>query len=147
MKLLLIVMLSIASFAEKGWQTDYDTARKMATEKGRYILLNFSGSDWCIPCIRLRKEIFETDEFLKFADSSLVLLNADFPRSKKNQLSKEAQQKNDALAEKFNGAGQFPLTVLLTADGKVVHSWEGYPSNTNGSFIQQLKSLCDAYHP
>lgn len=146
MKWILVCWLAVTGFSVAEWQTDFETAKKMAKEKDRYILLNFSGSDWCIPCIRLRKEVFDSKEFLKLADSSLVLLNADFPRNKKNQLPKDQQRKNDALAEKYNSSGQFPLTLILTPDGKVVRSWEGYPKNDVHYFLNEIKSACDAYH-
>lgn len=146
MKWILMLWLTITSLSFMEWQTDFETAKKIAKEKDRYILLNFSGSDWCIPCIRLRKEVFDSEEFLKLAESSLVLLNADFPRNKKNQLPKEVQRKNDALADQYNPSGLFPLTLILTSEGKVVRSWEGYPKNNASFFINQVKSVCDAYH-
>ncbi|MBS1733393.1 MAG: thioredoxin family protein, partial [Bacteroidetes bacterium] len=68
------------------WQPDFETAKKLAKEKHQLILLNFSGSDWCGPCIRMHREIFGNDEFIKMADSSLIMVNADFPRMKKNKL-------------------------------------------------------------
>jgi thioredoxin-related protein len=108
--------------------------------------LNFSGSDWCGPCIQLKKEVFASDAFEKLADGSLVLLNADFPRSKKNQLPKETIQRNEVLANQYNPLGKFPYTVLLTAEGKVIQSWEGYPQNNSQLFIDQIKSVCNAHH-
>ena len=145
MKWMFIFCLSLTGFSFDKWHTDLETAKKIAQEKDRYILLNFSGSDWCIPCIRLHKEVFGSEAFEKFADSSLVLLNADFPRTKKNQLSKDLQRKNDALAEQYNPTGQFPLTLILTPEGKVVRSWEGYPKNNADLFINEIKSICNAY--
>ena len=70
------------------WQTDIVKAEQSAKEEHKFIILNFSGSDWCGPCIRLHKEIFDSEIFSKYAADHLVLLNADFPRSNKNQLSK-----------------------------------------------------------
>ena len=78
------------------------------------------------------------------ADSCLVLVNADFPRNRKNQLPKETQRRNDALAEQYNPSGRFPLTLLLSADGKVLRSWEGFPRNDSRQFILNVKSTCDA---
>jgi thioredoxin-related protein len=146
MKLLFVLLMAgfIHPFVE--WQTDFETAKKLATENQKYILLNFSGSDWCAPCIRLKKEVFDSDAFGKLADGSLVLYNADFPRSKKNQLPKETIQRNETLASQYNPLGKFPLTVLLTAEGKVIRSWEGYPENNSQLFIDQIKSVCNAYH-
>ncbi len=108
------------------------------------ILINFSGSDWCGPCIRLHNEIFESTSFKIFADSNLVLINADFPRLKKNQLSKDQQKKNDKLADTYNPQGSFPYTVLLTAEGKVIKAWDGFPDLTAEQFTGQLKGLVHA---
>lgn len=132
------------SLAVPGWETDFSAAQQKAKSEHKLILLNFSGSDWCGPCIRMHKEIFENDQFKQFADNKLVLINADFPRLKKNQLSKEQQGKNDKLAEQYNPKGIFPLTVLLDADGKVIASWDGYPNLSAEQFTSTLKGLADA---
>ena len=71
------------------WLTDFEEARAIANKENKFILINFSGSDWCAPCIRLEKEIFETDLFLSYAKEQLVLVKADFPRLKKNKLEKK----------------------------------------------------------
>lgn len=126
------------------WQTDLEAAMKTAKEKDRLILLNFSGSDWCGPCMRLRTEVFDSEAFQQMADSSLVLVNADFPRNKKNQLPKALQKSNESLADQYNPQGKFPFTVLLTAEGKMLRSWEGYPQSNSGQFIEQIKLVCDA---
>jgi hypothetical protein len=73
----------------------------------------------------------------------LVLVNADFPRKKKNQLTREQQQQNDQLADRFNTKGQFPLTLLLTAEGKVVKEWEGNPGVSPELFCGQVKEAID----
>ena len=145
MKFLILLMATGMCLSFVPWQRDFETAKKLAAEKNRNILLNFSGSDWCGPCIRLHKEVFESNEFKQLAAQLLVLYNADFPRNKKNQLPKELQQSNEALADKYNPLGKFPYTVILTADGKIIRSWEGY-SNNSAQFIEQLKSVRDANH-
>lgn len=121
------------------WHLNMREAREIAQKEHRYILLNFSGSDWCGPCIMLRKEIFEDPVFADFADTALVLVNADFPRMKKNQLSKEQQQLNDQLADQYNSQGKFPLTLLLNADGNVIKEWEGNPSVKAEGFDAQVR--------
>ncbi len=127
-----------------GWDTDFENAKKKAEKEHKYILLNFSGSDWCGPCIRLRDQVFDNPSFVKYADNNLVLINADFPRLKKNQLSKDQQKKNDKLADKYDPDGIFPYTVLLNAEGKLIHVWEGLPNTTAEQFTSQIKVLLDA---
>src|SRR5450631_1481942 len=120
MRFLALLLFSAFTFNAPSWLTDFEQAKKTSQENHQFILLNFSGSDWCGPCIRLHKEVFESEAFMALASSHLVLVNADFPRLKKNQLSKELQQQNDKLADQYNAAGNFPSTLLLNADGKVI---------------------------
>lgn len=144
MRFYFIPLLLIVAFIINGWEKDFESAKQKAQTEHKLILLEFSGSDWCGPCIRFRKEVLETPSFTGFADSMLVLLNADFPRLKKNQLSKEQQKKNDKLADKYNPEGIFPMTVLLDADGKKLKTWEGYPDLTTVEFISQINAFIHA---
>jgi len=125
------------------WHSNMKEARELARKEHRYILLNFSGSDWCGPCILLRKEIFDAPVFSAMADTSLVLVNADFPRMKKNQLPKDEQQANDRLADKYNPQGKFPLTLLLTAEGRVLKQWDGNPGGKPADFSRQVQAAID----
>lgn len=126
------------------WHTNMQEAKQIAQKEHRHILLNFSGSDWCGPCILLRKEILDNPVFQQMADSSLVLVNADFPRKKKNQPAADQQKLNDQMADQYNPQGQFPLTLLLNADGKVLRRWEGYPSITPKSFSAEIQEVIHA---
>ncbi|MDH7459904.1 thioredoxin family protein [Chitinophagaceae bacterium 26-R-25] len=144
MKFLALLLLSSITVIDLSWQTDFEKAKQTAHEKHHLILLNFSGSDWCGPCIRLHKEIFDSDGFKKVADEQLELVNADFPRLRKNQLSKEQQQQNDKLADRYNAQGNFPATILLDADGKVIKEWDGYPSHGITVFIDELNTAIHA---
>jgi thioredoxin-related protein len=117
------------------------TAKTKARKEHKDILLTFSGSDWCIPCIKLEKQVFTSVSFKKFADSNLVVLNADFPRLKKHQLSKDKKAMNELLADQYNKAGNFPFTVLLDADGKVLKTWDGNTVGNVDSFTSQLEKI------
>ena len=144
MRFLLISLLSVITLPSIIWQTDIVKAEQSAKEDHKFIILNFSGSDWCGPCIRLHKEIFGSEIFTKYADDHLVLLNADFPRSKKNQLSKEQQKKNDEMADAYNKNGVFPLTLLLNSEGRVLKKWEGFPKESADEFTSEINTLLDA---
>ena len=137
-KLLLVLHLFFISFT--AWHYNLDDAKQIAKKEHKHILLNFSGSDWCGPCIRMRKEIFEIDVFEKMADTELVLVNADFPRMKKNQLSSKQQELNNAIAEQYNSQGKFPYTLLLDANGKVLREWDGLPNITSEDFTIEVRN-------
>lgn len=146
MHFLYSILLTTILFSTAAWQTDFEKAKAEAKAENKFILLNFSGSDWCGPCIRLHKEIFDSEAFTKYADEHLVLVNADFPRLKKNMLSKEQQKQNDALADKYNSDGAFPFTILLDADGKIIKKWNGFPSETAEEFTNDVKAAADVNH-
>ena len=139
MKALIILFIAVLPLQ---WGTDMDTAKREAKESHKLILLNFSGSDWCAPCIQTKKEYFESDAFQKMAKDHLVLVNADFPRRKKNQLSEAQTKKNEALAEIYNKEGNFPYTLLLDANGKVLRSWKGKPDMPVDQFVSEVQSVC-----
>jgi thiol-disulfide isomerase/thioredoxin len=140
MKLFIVLLLFILPIQ---WEPNFDTAKIRAKEKQQLILLNFSGSDWCGPCILFRKEYLESEAFTQMANDNLVLVNADFPRKKKNIPTPAIVQQNDGLAEKYNKKGVFPLTLLLNAEGKVLKTWEGKPEESLTEWIAEVKSVCD----
>ncbi len=139
MRYILMAWLCLAVPFAQEWMTDMNKAATIARDQKKLILLNFSGSDWCAPCVRLKKEILQSTEFGDAA-TSLVLVNADFPRNRKNQLSKEQQQLNNELADRYNPEGKFPYTLLLNADGKVLRAWDGFPANGKTAFLEELKT-------
>ena len=142
MKALILLILFIIPIQ---WEPSFEHAKVLAKEKNEIILLNFSGSDWCVPCIGFRKEFLESEAFSNFASKNLVLVNADFPRRKKNAGASEDVKRNEALAEMYNPNGVFPLTLLLTADGKVVKTWEGKPKVSVEQWIEEIQTVCTAH--
>ena len=145
MKKIFLITCGVFAIAFANAQAVLDTAKTNAAEKHRLILLNFSGSDWCIPCIKMRKEIFENAAFKSLSDSLLVMINADFPRSKKNLPDVKTRKQNEALADKYNPNGAFPYTVLLDADGKAIKAWNGLPKGDAASFSSEVRAICANY--
>lgn len=144
MKFLLLLISSSLFATSSTWLNNFADAKKTAAQKHELIVLNFSGSDWCGPCIRLKKEIFESAEFKNYADENLVLVNADFPRLKKNLPSKDQVKLNEALADQYNSKGKFPFTLLLDAEGKILKTWEGLPDISAEDFTNEIKTISNA---
>jgi thioredoxin-related protein len=138
---LLLIYLGMLLLPGVTWMGDFNVAKTEAAQTHKLILINFSGSDWCGPCIRLRKEILESGIFENYASDHLVLVRADFPRQKKNQLSKEQTKLNEALADKYNADGKFPFTLLVDENGKVLKSWDGFPDESPDQFVSDISSV------
>ncbi len=141
MKYTLALVVSFLVFASASWRTDFAVAKQDAAKQHKYIILKFSGSDWCIPCIKMEKKIFDKDAFQQYANDKLILVNADFPRQKKNMPDAEVIKANEMLAEQYNKSGHFPLTLLLDANGKVLKTWDGYKDTTPEEFVAQIKTV------
>lgn len=138
-KLLTIVMLLMLSFQafSQNWQTNFEEAKAIASKEDKIIVLVFQGSDWCAPCIKLDKEIWATEEFQDIAKDKFVMLQADFPRRKKNKLSEEQQEHNNKLAEKYNTNGYFPFVVVLDKNGEELGSL-GYEKITPTAYSNKI---------
>jgi len=138
---ILFVFIGLIANAQE-WETNFEKAKKSAIEKNQPIVLVFQGSDWCAPCMKLEQEIWNSKEFKAYAKENFVLLKADFPRRRKNKLSKELQKHNDNLAERYNSHGIFPLVVVLNSEGKVLGT-TGYKKTTPQKYISILTSFIE----
>ena len=139
--LLLVFALVITNFTfSQEWQTNFEEAKKIATEQDKNVVIVFSGSDWCAPCIKLDKNIWQSEAFKKEAAAEWIVVRADFPRKKANELSKEQTEHNRKLAEKFNLEGSFPLVVVLDKNGKVLGKM-GFKNVSPEEYIKMIHAL------
>lgn len=118
----------------------FDSLKTTAKAQQKNILLYFSGSDWCAPCIRFKKNFIEQDSFKAFSKDKLFLLNVDFPRKKANKPSKDVMKENEKLADTYNSQGSFPAILLLDAKGKIIKKWTGLPQVSLDEFITALRN-------
>ncbi|WP_276391287.1 thioredoxin family protein [Eudoraea chungangensis] len=122
------------------WQTDFNKARELAAEENKPIILVFQGSDWCAPCIKLDRDIWQDEDFIKYAKKNYIMLLADFPRRKKNKLSAVQQLRNNKLAEIYNKDGNFPLVVILDQKGDVFGK-TAYKKSSPEDYISLINSF------
>ena len=142
MKLLLTVFLSMALIspalaAELQWLTDLPAAVRQASAENKAILVNFTGSDWCGWCIKLKKEVFDKPAFAAFARDNLVLVEVDFPRAKK--LPEDLRKANDDLAGQFAVQG-FPTIFILDSQGRRL-ARAGYMPGGPENYIAKLATI------
>ncbi|MFT6873750.1 MAG: thioredoxin-related protein [Roseivirga sp.] len=123
------------------WTFDFEVAKITAKESDKVILIVFSGSDWCKPCIQLHKTLFESETFLDYAKENLVLVKVDFPYRKKNSLSNEQTVHNEKLAEMYNPDGEFPLAVFTDANGKLLGTFGFDKTKSPSDYIFQFNQF------
>ena len=136
---LLICLFSITQISFSQQVNTLESSLTKAKQEHKKVLLYFSGSDWCAPCIKFKKTFIQNEAFQSFASENLIVVNADFPRLKKNALSAEQTTENEKLADKYNVNGIFPLVLVLDENGKVIKKWEKLPDETIDTFLAQLK--------
>lgn len=56
-KMAFLLLLIAAVGYSQNWKTDFSQAATEAIAQNKPIILVFSGSDWCAPCIKLDKTI------------------------------------------------------------------------------------------
>jgi thioredoxin-related protein len=130
----IVVLVATSLQASPTWLTDFPTAQQLAKTKQKLVLLNFTGSGWCM---KLDKEVFSRPEFQQYAEKNLVLVEVDFPRRKEQSASLRAQ--NSKLAEQYEVEG-FPTIIVLNGDGKKVGEL-GYIAGGAPAFIAELEKL------
>lgn len=120
------------------WLTDLPAAQAKAKAEKKLVLMDFTGSDWCMWCKMLAKQVYSKPEFAEYAAKNLVLVYLDFPDAKPQ--SEELKKANKALQSKYKVTG-FPTTVILDSEGKTLKEFHGYRFGGASSFIAQLQKL------
>lgn len=117
--------------------TDFAAALKTAAEEKKPILLEFTGSDWCPPCMMMKKQVLSQDAFKSFADNKLIFVELDFPRAKEQ--SPELVKQNNELQEKFKVEG-YPTFILLDSAGKELGRTVGFMGGGPEAFVDWIQS-------
>jgi thioredoxin-related protein len=129
---------SATPVAGDGWVADFDEALKLAKAANKDLLVDFTGSDWCIWCKRLDSEVFSKPEFLEYATKELVLVSLDFPHSEEAKARVPNSKRNEELRDKYGVQG-FPTVLLMTPSGEVF----GQTGYRPGGPVEYVKHLTE----
>ena len=133
--LLFLTTMSIAT--AQSAVHNMDEAQTQVEDQGKNLLMVFSGSDWCKPCIKLKQEVLQSPDFKFYWDEHLVLLELDFPYKKKNKLDKTQTKHNEELADRYNEEGVFPLVLLFPQSDSPIPIYHK-SGGTTAEFIDQI---------
>ena len=139
LSILALLLLSVARAGadDSAWLSDYKADLAAAKTSNKKVLMDFTGSDWCPWCIKMDKEVLDTDQFKAYAGKILVLMLVDFPQSK--QLPQAVQDQNAGLQKTYAVEG-FPTFILLDKNGKVLGTQTGYLDGGPSAFIAWVES-------
>lgn len=133
--IIFLLVMGFGIFTRAQVLDNAEKAFQLAKESQKPILLVFSGSDWCAPCIRFQKNVLSQESFIHYASDHFIILKADFPQRKK--LPAMLKEQNEQLAERYNPNGQFPHIILLNPDQKILKTLHFNTQNAEG-FILEL---------
>ncbi len=131
---------SLLQMASIPYLDNFEEAIELSETSGKNILMIFSGSDWCRPCIQFSKQILQNESFINYAEEELIILYLDFPAKKKNKLSKEQRAHNESLAERFNSSGSFPKIILLDHEENILGKID-FRNQGPEKFVVQCKKI------
>jgi protein disulfide-isomerase len=136
--LAVLFALANAAFAAGEWETDYAKALAKAKAENKRVLLNFTGSDWCGPCIEFRKRVLSRPDFAAYAEKNLVLVEIDYPKRKEQSAALKSQ--NEKLSAQYGiDEKGFPTIVLLESNGKAAREFTGYDGSTAADLIEWIE--------
>lgn len=132
----LVLSISYCSFSAQNWITNLEEAKKNAIKNNKYILIEFSGSDWCPPCKRLNEEVFLTDEWKSWSKNNVVCVLIDSPLK---GLDPSDLKYNQKIAKLYD-IKYFPTIVITDKEGNEKFR-TGYIPGGVSVFINQLNKL------
>jgi protein disulfide-isomerase len=139
----LVVLTAILIGCSKGssndnlnWEENLETALQKAKTENKAVLVNFTGSDWCVWCQKLSAEVFSKGEFEDYAEENLILVKIDFPQS--IEQSAATKSYNSQLAQKFGVRG-YPTILLFNSAGNLVLT-TGYQPGGPVAYVEHLKN-------
>ncbi|MEO8616362.1 MAG: thioredoxin fold domain-containing protein [Luteolibacter sp.] len=128
----------VAFAGGEGWSADFAAAKKEAAASKKDLLMDFTGSDWCGWCIKLKDEVFSKEPFMAGVKDKFVLVEVDFPKDK-SKLSEATIKQNDELGKKYQIQG-YPTILLCDADGKPFAA-TGYEKGGPEAYVKHLDEL------
>ncbi|MBT8043417.1 MAG: DUF953 domain-containing protein [Verrucomicrobiae bacterium] len=134
--LAMITLTSIAT-AASGWMTNVDEALAKGKKENKPVMVEFTGSDWCPPCIMMHKKVFSKKAFTDAASKKFILVKIDIPRK-----DKELYAKNQKVLKKYRVSG-VPTVILFDADGKEFSRFSASQFPSVESFLANLDSALE----
>ena len=126
--LLMLATMAPAWAAE--WMTDLEAAKAKAAAENKAVLIDFTGSDWCGWCIRLRKQVLDTPAFETYAKDKFVLLEVDLPQNPK--FDAKLRARNEEICTQYGVSG-FPTILVITPQGELAGGFSGFRQSVDAA--------------
>ena len=132
-----LVTLSATATAGQGWMTDIDAALAKGKTEKKAVMVEFTGSDWCPPCIMMHKKVFSKKAFTEAASKKYILVVIDIPNK-----DPDLKKKNSLVLEKYKVSG-VPTVILFDDDGKEFSRFSASQFPSVDTFLTQIDSALE----
>ena len=140
--LIAIFAAAAVSVAHAGdYLTNFDAGKKKAAAEEKPLLVKFTGSDWCPPCMKLDKEVFSKSSFKTSVEKDFIVVVLDFPR--KAKLPADQAAANKKVAKEY-GLKSYPTVMLMDSKGKVFKTLSGYSGADSEAYLKELQMALKA---
>ena len=112
--------------------TDVDAALAKGKKEKKPVMVEFTGSDWCPPCIMMHKKVFSKKAFTDGASKKYILVKIDIPKA-----DKALYKKNQKVLKKYKVSG-VPTVLLFGDNGKEFSRFSASQFPTVKGFLAQL---------
>lgn len=129
----LMVATASSLLAGEGWMASIPEAQKVAKAEKKALFVEFTGSDWCPPCMMMEKAVFSKKEFIEGAGKDFILVKIDIPNN-----DKELRAKNEKVLKEYKVSG-VPTVILMDAEGKEISRMVASRFNTVEKMLAELK--------
>lgn len=120
------------------WLQNFNDAKQKAKADGKDLLVDFTGSDWCIWCKRLDKEVFAESAFQTEIAKGYILVKLDYPQDE-SLVTAEVKAQNEQLQKDYGIEG-YPTIFLMDADGRP-YAQTGYQAGGPAKYLEHLAKL------
>ena len=142
--MLRLLLISILPFFQVGpnWESNFDVAKQKSFNENKIILIHFVHKSRDVKNVKLEKEIFETSEFVTYANNHLVLLKIDLG-IEKNNFEKQFYH-NSIIRDRYNSVAIAPYTIVTDSDGKILKSWNHKQPLNSSDLISAIQTTIQA---
>ena len=141
LRLLLIFLFPLIQLSPT-WESNFDVAKQRSIKENKIILIHFVHKSGDGKNVKLEKEVFETSEFIDYANKQVVLLKIDLGIE---QTSSDKQfYHNSIIRERYNSGADAPFTVITDADGKVLKTWNYKQPLKSTDLISAIQTTIEA---
>lgn len=137
-RLLFFLFCFFIGMSSQAQHTRFTDAQAIAIRENKLILLLLSGEDWCAPCVKLKKKVWNEPDFQEFISREFVRLELYIPKQESYGPEWTVFKEYDELKNKYQ-APFLPTILVLTPKGEVIQKIANEFSKK--SILTQLKAV------